>query len=298
MSTNTSDIPSPYTVASLGAFSRARLEPRFGKGEAAAMVREIWRWLKGWDITALALNADKPASVFIADQFDKTVYRLLDGEPLQYITGEAYFYGMDFLVNSSTLIPRPETAELVDMIVKQYSRQTDLRVLDIGTGSGCIAIALARNLPFSHVTAIDISSDALAIARENALRLKARIDFAEADILSIKSTNQPLYDIIVSNPPYIAISERAGMDPMVADREPAGALFVPDSDPLKFYRAVLIYASDALADSGSVFFEINPLFADQLRSLADAQGCWKEIDITRDIHGKQRFMSARRVTRH
>ncbi|MCM1109949.1 MAG: peptide chain release factor N(5)-glutamine methyltransferase [Clostridium sp.] len=291
---NTSDTPSDYTVDSLTRAMRDRLSPRFGESETAWLLREIWRWLKGWDRTALLLHGDDRASVFVADSFERVVSRLLRGEPLQYITGEAWFYGMTFEVDPSTLIPRPETAELVDLIVDANRGRDDLRVLDVGTGSGCIAVALSRNLPFARVTGLDISADALAVARRNAARLKARVDFVEGDILSMPAPAKPLYDIIVSNPPYIAESERSSMEDNVLLHEPPTALFVPDSDPLRFYRAILRYAAAALGAGGQVWFEINPRYVGGLRDLAAGEDSWTDIDFRRDMQGKVRFMSLRR----
>lgn len=250
---------------------RAIIAPETGEQEAAAIAREIMYDLKGWDLTQLAIRDGDPVSAFTADKALEAARRVAAGEPVQYIFGTARFYGMNFKVTPATLIPRPETAELVDLIIKEYGETKDLRVLDIGTGSGCIAIALRRFLPFPEVTAIDISPEALAVARANAAALKAPVNFVEEDILRAVPGPER-YDIIVSNPPYIADSERASMERNVLDHEPASALFVPDSDPLLFYRAILSYADTALTPSGRVYFEINPLYAAELSRLAVSLG--------------------------
>lgn len=268
-----------------------RLLPEYPDGEARWMVRIIFEKLKGWNRTEMMIRADQEISPFIAGKVDEIVQRLLDHEPIQYILGEARFYGMTLNVTPDVLIPRPETEELVDMIVADADGRSDLRVMDLCTGSGCIAIALARNLPFADVTAVDISAKALEVAAGNATLTKTAIHFRNADVLSLPMPDKADMDIIVSNPPYIAESERAAMDPNVLDHEPALALFVPDSDPLRFYRAISPYASRALRPGGRLYFEINPLFAAQLHSLLAADG-WDDITITPDMQRRQRFISA------
>ena len=267
------------------------LEHRYGAREAAWIVRVIFEDVMGWSVTDLVTRGDYELNDYTADKIIDMARRVNNGEPVQYVTGNACFYGMTFKVTPSVLIPRPETAELVDMIVKDRGDRRDLRVLDCGTGSGCIAVALARNLPFSLVEAIDIDGDALAVARDNAARLKARVDFREADMLSLPSSDSQRYDIIVSNPPYIADRERVDMDANVLDHEPHKALFVPDDDPVKFYRAVAGYASHALVPGGMLYFEINPLFVEQMRQILTD---FDDVDITRDSQGALRFAIARK----
>lgn len=270
---------------------RERLAPKYGDGEAREMGRIIFENLKGWSPVDLAIRQDEPISDFIQQKIDKVVDRLLNDEPIQQIFGVADFYGMKLKVTPDTLIPRPETEELVDIIVKDNQRK-DLRVLDCGTGSGCIAIALQRNLPFPSVTAIDISDKALAVANENAKALKAPVNFRHADILQLlQEFKGEQFDIIVSNPPYIAEHERATMDRNVLDYEPAAALFVPDSDPLRFYRAILQSAkSGLLANGGNIYFEINPSYAEELKQLAGEYG-FDDVQLIRDTDGKFRFLS-------
>ncbi|MDE6176427.1 MAG: HemK family protein methyltransferase, partial [Paramuribaculum sp.] len=169
---------------------------------------------------------------------------------------------------------------------------SDLNLLDIATGSGCIAIALARNLPFSHVEATDISAKALDVARANAARLRCNITFTQQDILTAKPPADPTFDIVVSNPPYVMNSEKAEMESRVIDHEPPGALFVPDDDPLKFYLAVAVYAESALKAGGRLYFELNPLTADELSSVLEKRGCWNDISIRRDSFGKKRMLRA------
>lgn len=276
--------------------AECRLRSVYPDSEARWMVRIIFSQLKNYTQVDLIVKADEEVSDFIAGKVDAIVSRLLDHEPIQYIFGSATFYGITLKVTPDTLIPRPETEELVDMIVRRADGRTDLHVTDLCTGSGCIAIALARNLRFPHVTAVDISDKALAVARENAALTKTRIRFVEADVLNLDAPPEATDDIIVSNPPYIAMSESASMDRNVLDYEPALALFVPDSDPLKFYAAISSYALKALKTGGQLYFEINPLFADRLRDEMAGAG-WADIDIICDMQKQKRFLSATRPER-
>lgn len=277
--------------------AREALTPMYGEREASAMVDEMMLRIKGWDRVQTVIRANEPASEFIIDRVKDTVSRLMEGEPLQYIFGKAHFYGMDFTVTPDTLIPRPETAQLVDMIVDRYSGNPDLRVLDLGTGSGCIAITLARNLPFpAEVIGIDISTPALKVAQENARQLRTKVTFLNADMLSQESVNAVLsgkFDIIVSNPPYIARHEEADMEKHVLEHEPHSALFVPDDNPLLFYKAIISIAEIYLADNGTLFLEINPLFVNQLVSLLRSHG-FSNIDVEKDMQKTDRFIIASR----
>lgn len=267
------------------------LAPRFGEGEARWMVRLMMEEYKNYSPVDMAVRGDFDAGENVERRIDETVGRLLNGEPIQYIFGKARFYGMNLKVTPDVLIPRPETEELVDLIVNDRGGERDLRVLDVCTGSGCIAIALARNLPFSEVDAVDISLEALAVARENASELKAAVSFKEGDALRMGADGAE-YDIIVSNPPYIAEHERAEMDRNVLEHEPALALFVPDADPLRFYVAIARYALVALKEQGGLYFEINPLYASDLAGQMKAMG-WSDVSILPDMQKKNRFLIAR-----
>lgn len=269
--------------------SRTRLAPVYGDGEARWMMRIVMEHVKGWDQTELAIRANDEVSDFIVSRVDDAVGRLLKGEPIQYIYGDTYWYGMTLKVTPDVLIPRPETEELVDMIVKA-NVGSDLRVLDVCTGSGCIAVALAKALNFPVVKGIDISDAALRVAKENAALQKVRVDFEKADALSLADDGEK-YDIIVSNPPYVMDSEKSQMDRNVLDHEPALALFVPDNDALRFYKAIARYALDALSDRGRLYFELNPLTADELKYWMKAEG-WSDVELLPDMHGKTRFMLA------
>ena len=215
--------------------------------------------------------------------------RLQKGEPVQYITGKAPFCGRFFHVEPGVLIPRPETEELVDMVIDAMSvGSRPLNILDIGTGSGCIAITLALQKD-TNVTAWDISEKALAIASKNAEMLKATVSFECRDILKASCPQEPYWDIIISNPPYICQKEAALMESNVLDHEPHEALFVPDEEPLLFYEAIGKYAQQGLKQNGLLAFEINPLYANQLSNTLSDQG-FHDISIVNDSFGKQRFI--------
>lgn len=270
----------------------ASLLEAVGNDEAEAMGREIIRYLLGYEPAQAVLHGDRTVEPLTVETADKIVKRVIGGEPLQYILGTAYFMGMELKVTPAVLIPRPETAQLVDIIGDQWSDRQNLRVLDIGTGSGCIAIALSRVLPYSDVTGLDISADALAVGAENGKTFATSVKWQQGDIFTLKPVAGS-YDIIVSNPPYIAESERATMDPRVYAQEPQSALFVPDSDRLKYYRAIAEYAATALADNGMLYFEINPNYVEELKKLLNDKG-FGNVDIERDFRGNYRFAICRR----
>lgn len=251
------------------------------------MIGLIFQHLKDWNSTDMIINSDRKLSPFMKNEIRGILCRLEKGEPLQYILGESWFYGMLFDVNRHTLIPRPETGEMVDMIVDRYRDCSDLNILDVATGSGCIAISLARSLKFARVDGLDISRQALEVARRNALKLKAKVEFFCADINKYEPERDS-YDIIVSNPPYVAESEKVGMDKNVLEWEPSSALFVPDDEPLVFYRRITDISMRGLRCGGSLYLEINPLFADDMKDLLINSG-FEGVEILRDIHGRNRF---------
>lgn len=263
-----------------------------GSGEANSAARIIFEDVRGMSPSDIILYGHRTVEDFTVSRIRGICEKIAAGEPVQYAIGMARFCGLDFRVTPAVLIPRPETEGLVDRIVSDYSGRSDLHILDCGTGSGCIAIALARALPFADVEAIDISADALAVAATNAKELKVNIKFSQRDILSLNDEDaNAAYDIIVSNPPYIAQSEAAQMESRVKDYEPAGALFVPDSDPLLFYRAIVSYGLKAMNPGGRLYFEINPLFVEQLKSLLVSDG-YDDVDIIRDYIGRYRYAIA------
>ena len=260
------------------------------EGEAAARI--VLEDVAGYDRKYLFMYPDRELLDETRQRIQAVVDRIKAGEPVQYAVGRARFMGMDFKVTPDVLIPRPETEGLCDTIVRDADGRSDLRVLDIGTGSGCIAVSLARALPFAQVDAMDVSPSSLAVARENAQQLGAKVNFIQADILTAKAP-EAYYDIIVSNPPYVCRSEEADMDERVSDREPALALFVPDDNPLKFYRAICRYASRGLKPGGRLYFEINSRFPEEMRRLMEDEG-FTDVDVTRDYKGNYRFASGKR----
>ncbi|MDE6144401.1 MAG: peptide chain release factor N(5)-glutamine methyltransferase [Muribaculaceae bacterium] len=270
---------------------RDALRPIYGDREADAFIRIAFQHVKGWNHADMIIHENEQLSPFVKSELDSILQRLLKHEPIQYITGEAPFHGLTFHVSPGVLIPRPETAELVDIISDDAGDTPDLRVLDIGTGSGCIAISLARTLHFPVVSAIDVSPEALSEAKDNARALSASVNFIRADVFNWTPAGDSL-DIIVSNPPYIDETEKKDMEPNVLEYEPASALFVPDSDPLMFYRRISDIALDALAEGGRLYFEINPRHADELSTLLSGKG-FEDVETLKDSFGKERFIKCR-----
>ena len=256
--------------------------------EVQAMIRIICEDVFNYDPVDVALRQESELPDFAQERVNEIITRLQRHEPLQYVVGSARFYGHRFKVTPAVLIPRPETEQLIDLIVDE-NPASDLRVLDMGTGSGCIAISLARALKFAQVDALDVSRDALAVARENADTLKVKVRFFESDMLSPQPA--ACYDIIVSNPPYVCWSERESMDRNVLDYEPGQALFVPDNDPLLFYKAIAPYAAQSLERGGRLYLEINQRFGNEVKQLLEDYG-FDEVRIIEDSYGKVRFAAA------
>ena len=224
------------------------------------------------------------------DKFEKAIDRLKKYEPIQYILGDTEFYGLVIKVNPSVLIPRPETEELVDWIINDCKNRKSISILDVGTGSGCIAIALSKNLPNASIVALDVSSDALKIARQNAIDNKVEIEFVEADILDWDSTNMQ-FDVIVSNPPYVRELEKQMMSANVLDHEPHLALFVEDDDALLFYKKITDVAADILKPNGQLYFEINESLGESTKELLTEKS-FNEIELKRDFFEKDRMIKA------
>ena len=270
-----------------------RLTTVYDDHEAKAVARYLLEIRYGFTMTDILCGKIESLS---EEELNALLNRLLKGEPVQYVTGVAEFGGRRFHVEPGVLIPRPETAELCQWIIDEEGGRTKEegemkderggRILDIGTGSGCIACTLAAELPKSKVTAWDISDEALRIAQQNAQNIGVNIFFEKVDILSISPSSQ--WSTIVSNPPYICNKERDGMEQNVLNHEPSLALFVPDEDPLLFYRAITRFAKNALLDGGNLYFEINPLYAAPLEQLMQEEG-FSDIRFRYDSFGKQRF---------
>ena len=277
---------------------KSALLAAYPEDEARSLAWWIAEELTGKSRTELQFGCkDTTFSPIMQEKSQEIISRLLHFEPIQYIFGHTLWCGLDLLVTPATLIPRPETAELVERINKPTQTLPEgkaLKVLDVGTGSGCIAIALKKAHPSWSVTGIDISPEAIAIARENARRNNVEVNFQVVDIFDFNEKN-PKYDIVVSNPPYICESEKTSMRPNVLNFEPSTALFVPDSDPLKFYRRIAELFSLPLQGKGrerGLFFEINEAFGEELKQLLDILG-YTDIQIHKDIYGKDRIIEAR-----
>ena len=271
------------------------LTPLYDAGEAQAIVRTVLDVEYGMTLTDIICGKVNELSSDEERNLEEIITRLQNGEPVQYVLGEADFAGRTFHVEPGVLIPRPETAELCQWIEEEVSSlEADERkqILDICTGSGCIAITLGLNIPNSEVTGWDISEDALRIAQGNVEMLKAgnvRIEYQDALMLP-KAAEAA--DIIVSNPPYICEKEKADMEKNVLEHEPSIALFVPDEEPLKFYRAIAEYASSALKPEGALYFEINPIYEKETREMLEELG-FKDIETKEDAFGKKRMMKAK-----
>ena len=263
--------------------------------EAQAVARMVYEVRFRLSLSDICIGKDTQLSADSQTQLEEIAQRLLNQEPVQYVLGETTFAGRTFKVTPDVLIPRPETAELCEWIDTSIL-PSGKRVLDIGTGSGCIAITLALAWPEADVTAWDISAEALAVAQENAEHLGARITFRQVDILMEAPASWEGVGechLIVSNPPYITAREATAMEHNVLDWEPHRALFVPDNDPLLFYRAIARYAQQALEPQGWLYFEINPLYADELHRLLDTMG-YHHVETKKDQYGKQRMIRAQR----
>lgn len=273
----------------------SQLQSAYPEDEARSLAWWIMEELTGKSRTELQFGCkDTAFSPIMQEKSQEIISRLLHFEPIQYIFGHTLWCGLDLLVTPATLIPRPETAELVERINVQMVNDQMVNVLDVGTGSGCIALALKKAHPSWSVTGIDISPEAIAIARENARRNKVEVRFEVANIFDFNEEN-PKYDLVVSNPPYICESEKNSMRPNVLNFEPSSALFVPDSDPLLFYRRIAELFSLPLEGKSrerGLFFEINEAYGPQLSTMLDSLG-YTDIQIHKDIYGKDRIIEAR-----
>ncbi|MBE6285977.1 MAG: peptide chain release factor N(5)-glutamine methyltransferase [Bacteroidales bacterium] len=264
----------------------------YTQSEVSALTRIIATELLGVSQMAFYLKDNITLTAEQKTLLFNTVERLKKHEPIQYIQGYSDFCGLRFKVTSATLIPRPETSELVEWIASEYSGKI-VNILDIGTGSGCIAISLAHKLPESNVTAWDISTAALAVAAENSRNNGTEVTFERVDILSYEPKSAQ-FDIIVSNPPYIKENEKSAMHNNVLDWEPHTALFVPDSDPLLFYRTIAEKGLQMLAPSGTLYFEINHAHgAETMKMLANFG--YTDIELRKDFADNDRMIKATRA---
>jgi len=258
--------------------------------EMNSMVNIIMEEVTGWDALHQNIHKNDALEPSQIEQLDHYVEQLLTEKPLQYIIQKAWFLGKAYFVNEAVLIPRPETEELVEWII-EYAQiiNKPLSILDIGTGSGCIPISLKLAIPNAHITAIDISKEALAIAEQNAANYHTEIEWIAQDILQTKQLKDR-YDIMVSNPPYIPLREKLAMQKQVADHEPEIALFVPDQFPLIFYSKIAHIGKSALKPNGQLFFEIHYDQGEAIIALLNEMGYHAEL--RQDIFGKDRMVRA------
>ena len=268
------------------------LATAFPQREAEQLMRILLEDIFGIDLKRQLMEPNLRIDEWQYHLLEEAVKRLLAGEPVQYVTGLARFGELLIKVSPAVLIPRPETADLVLKIGIGLSAEKPLRIWDIGTGSGCIAIALAKHFPNAEIIAFDVSEEALQLAKENAESNGVKVTFVHDDVLNPKSEffNQPV-DLVVSNPPYVCDSERAAMEANVLDWEPENALFVPDDDPLLFYRQILQLAKKQLTPNGQIWFEINERMGEKMLRLCREMG-FADAKILLDFAGKPRFFRA------
>ena len=272
-------------------YIRQSLQDIYPPEEVKALSMLICCDMLGVDALDIYMGKDIILSACKQRELENIIFRLQKNEPIQYIRGYAEFCGRSFRVAPGVLIPRPETAELVDLIVKENPDAR--RLLDIGTGSGCIAISLDKNLPDAKIDAWDISEEALAIARKNNEELDAQVTFFRQDLFSVVGIQEGVYDIIVSNPPYVTETEKIEMEANVLDWEPELALFVPDEDPLRFYHRIAELGRELLRPDGKLYFEINQAYGqDMIRMIEMNQ--YRDVRVIKDIFGKDRILTANR----
>lgn len=265
------------------------LTPQYGAAEAESFFHIAMEEINKLRRIDFVMQPDGTLTDTQLAQWQNVLQQLEQSRPIQYIFGKAHFYGLEFKVNENTLIPRPETEELVEWIIHENAKRSAISILDIGTGTGCIPVSLAANLPNATVSAIDVSVGALAIAKENASANNTNINFIQADILQATALQQQ-YDVIVSNPPYVRNLEKNEIKPNVLEYEPHLALFVEDTDPLVFYRKIAQLALVSLKPGGKLYFEINQYLGSETVALLENLG-FKDIILRKDFAGNDRMIA-------
>ena len=272
---------------------RDALRENYPDTEVLALAKMLLVEVFGFSTLELYGGKDKEISGKHRDVLDEMIRRLKKNEPIQYIIGIETFGGLTFEVNQNVLIPRPETRELVEWIAEDCQLEDPCKILDIGTGSGCIAISLAKLLGQAEVEAWDVSEGALQVARRNAERNQVDVLFRKMDVLGDVPKGM-LYDVIVSNPPYIAEKEKPQMEHNVLDWEPSIALFVPDEDPLLFYRRIAQLGGSMLKKGGSLYYEINQAYGQETMEMLASMG-YQSIELRKDVWGNDRMVKAKRI---
>ncbi|MBN1822434.1 MAG: peptide chain release factor N(5)-glutamine methyltransferase [Prolixibacteraceae bacterium] len=273
-------------------FIKKELKGIYPETEVQGFIRLIMEKVAGMNYTDLALKKFDSLEESEIIEIEKIVSRLKKYEPIQYILGETEFYGLKFKVGPSVLIPRPETEGLVDWVLKS-GLNMNISILDVGTGSGCIAVSLKKMRNDFLISGIDISEKAIEVAKENAKLNEVELNFLVDDILNPGKIREKFFDVIISNPPYVREREKSRMDENVLNYEPETALFVPDSDFLKFHRAVTSFASLNLKNGGTLFFEINEVLGKEVADLLEKD--YEQVEIRKDINGKFRMVKARKL---
>lgn len=277
------------TIRQLSQYALQELKDTYNPQEIQSICRIVFLDVLQYTKIDIHIRKNEILDESFVDKFFEIVRLLKIGHPLQYIIGETEFSGLKFGVNPSTLIPRPETEELV--LLARERLAAGKKVLDIGTGSGCIAIALSAACPEAEVTGIDISPEAVETARTNAVRNRVKAEFLIRDILHFETEAWQQYDLIVSNPPYVRESEKQDMQRHVLDHEPHRALFVPDSDPLLFYRRIAEFGCRYLASGGFLYFEINEALGKETAALLENYN-YRQVHVVKDLFDKDRFVVA------
>ena len=270
----------------------SELDDNYGKEEVNSFFDLLMEHFLGLKRIQLVLNPEYVITNEQKELFLDALVELKNNKPIQYIIGETEFYGLPFKVNENTLIPRPETEELVDWVITSFDKQkeeTQFKILDIGTGSGCISISLAKNLPETNVFALDVSKEALQTAKQNAEMNGVEVVFIHDDILNTNFSPLAVFDVIVSNPPYVRNLEKVEIKSNVLDNEPHIALFVDDENPLQFYKAICEFAQNNLKDEGVLYFEINEYLGQEMIQLLKEFG-FKSIELKKDLFGKDRMI--------
>lgn len=280
-----------YTLKQLFDTIGSRLSSIYSGNEVRAIRKLLFDKVVGIPHFNVHINPNVNVDVETATRISDILNELEQGKPVQYAIGEADFMDMIFTVNPNVLIPRPETEELVGWVVGN-NKNASPKILDIGTGTGCIAIALAKYITNAQVSAIDISMEALNTAKQNAMQNNVRIDFINADILTAPTIANAPFDIIVSNPPYVREMEKQVMHRNVTEFEPHLALFVSNNDPLLFYRTITINAHRWLKKNGQLYFEINEAFGNEIKDLLIENG-FKDVEVRKDLNGKDRMAFGR-----
>ncbi len=287
-----------HTIQSVITFYKSELADIYTESELQNIIN--WILEKQLKLSSTDIISKREISIAQADikELERMCAELKAHRPIQYVLGEAEFYHLKFKVNESVLIPRPETEELVDLIIKKFKTHSTLNILDIGTGSGCIPIAIKKNIPNANVYGLDISKDALEIAKHNAEKNNVEVNFFQKDVLSdtiaediLKQTNNQKIDLIISNPPYVLESEKEGLQNRVKDYEPNLALFVNDKDPILFYRKIATLTGNIGAEKASLYFECHTNYAKSISNLLKAED-FGNTTLFKDLAGLNRFVSA------